>query len=552
MSGTSTKTAMPAWSLLRVIGVLAACAFGPTAVAATQSHPATLQNPAQRTQRYYEQQQAPPPQQPVNPLPQTEPPAAPTAPGKVHALAGFVLRGVEFTQSALLNKAELQAAVRPYVGHKVDQADLDAMLGRINDLYRQRNITTARALLRNQTVVHGVVHIELVEGKLGKLDIEGAHHIRASFIRGRIHQQQHQVVDSDRLRKDLVYLNQTTDLEVRALLMPGAARGQTNIRLAVQEPNRHSIDAFVDDGGVDSTGRYRVGIQGHLYGLLGIDDQLIGNIAYSRGGTDGAVSYSVPVFTSNGRLGVSYAHSQINIVDDAFRDLDVRGTSSVTSLTYRQPFLATMHWQFNGIGAYSITDSTTSISGQQIADTSSRSITLGASVAHQKDGQRWSITQLVTRLRSDEPMLGQTSFTTAPGSAYIIQRLGKSRWALRADAGWQWLRGKNLPSANLFQVGGTGSVRGYQRGVLSGPSGYYLDLELHRSFSERLDVFVFIDHGQVSAFYPNKDQITGAGLGGIYRRGWLSLSADIAKPFKTAIPNQDSVRVDFRLSAHFY
>ncbi|MEO7066534.1 MAG: ShlB/FhaC/HecB family hemolysin secretion/activation protein, partial [Rhodanobacter sp.] len=250
-------------------------------------------------------------------------------------------------------------------------------------------------------------------------------------------------------------------------------------------------------------------------------------------------------------LGVSYAHSQINIIADAFRNLDIKGTSSVTSLNYRQPLLATMHWQFSGVGAYSITDSTTNISGKQIADTTTHSITLGGSLDHQTDGQRWNITQLVTRLNSNEPMLGKTSFTSTPGSAYLIQRLWHSRWALRADVGWQWSTGENIPSANLFQIGGTGSVRGYQRGILSGPRGYYLDLELHRSVLERLDLFGFIDHGQIRAFYPNKDQISGAGLGGIYRHGWFSASADIAKPFNTVIPDQDSIRVDFRLAVHF-
>ncbi|MBV8157159.1 MAG: hypothetical protein JO278_05855, partial [Dyella sp.] len=122
---------------------------------------------------------------------------------------------------------------------------------------------------------------------------------------------------------------------------------------------------------------------------------------------------------------------------------------------------------------------------------------------------------------------------------------------VRADLGWQFSATGNLPSANLFQIGGPGSVRGYERGVLSGARGYYADLELHRSVGERLDLFGFVDHGQVSSSFPGNQQITGAGVGGSYSYRWFTASADVAKPFETVIPDQDSVRFDFRLTVHF-
>jgi hypothetical protein len=76
-------------------------------------------------------------------------------------------------------------------------------------------------------------------------------------------------------------------------------------------------------------------------------------------------------------------------------------------------------------------------------------------------------------------------------------------------------------------------------------------MELHRAFSERLDLFGFVDHGSVYALYPNDKSITGAGVGAFYHRGWLSASVDVAKPFDTVTPDQDSMRVDFRLTAHW-
>ncbi|MFC4528236.1 ShlB/FhaC/HecB family hemolysin secretion/activation protein [Dyella halodurans] len=541
------------WRRVVMSAALAAgCGSGVLALSPAQAQtltpPSTLQNDAQRQQRYYEQLQTPPPTAPTNPLQQ---PAPPSASPKAHATARFMLKRVEFTPSALLRPELLQATVKPFEGREVDGAELAQMIDAVNGLYRARKITTARALLKNQPIVDGVVHVELVEGRLGKVAISGKRHVSDHYLTKRLGLQQGEVVDSDQLRENLVTLNRTTDLQARALLEPGAARGLTDVQLEVQEPSRFALDAFVDNGGVDNTGRNRIGLQGHLYGLLGIDDMLDGNVAHSSGGNDGSVSYSVPLFPNNGRLGVSYAHSQINVINEAFRNINIQGTSSVTALNYNQPLIATLDWLFSGIGSYSITDSSTHISGQSIADTRTTSWTLGASLSHQSDGQRWGATQLATRIHSDEPLLGKTDFTIAPGSAYFIQRLWQSRWALRADLGWQFSTGYNVPSANLFQIGGPGSVRGYERGVLSGARGYYAALELHRSIGERLDVFGFVDHGEVFAAYPSSQDITGAGVGASYNYRWLTASADVAKPFNTVIPDQDSVRFDFRITAHF-
>lgn len=511
-----------------------------------------LQDSTQRLNRYYEHERTAPPGKPKNPLveqPAPTPKAAATA--RQDDKPRFMLSRVEFTVSVLLDQATLQAAVAPFIGKPVSRTDLTRMLDAVNALYAERHITTARALLQTQDIVDGVVHIELVEGQLGTLRIEGAKHLRENFVRHRIHLQPGEVVDSNRLRADLVYLNRTSDIDVHTLLQPGAKRGQTDVLVQVQEPQRRSFDAFVDNSGTDSTGRVRTGLQAHLYGLARIDDRLDGNIAHSRGGNDGSLAYSLPVSSSNGRIGVSYARSQINIINDAFRDLDITGSSSVASLEYRQPFIATLNWLWGGVGSYSLTHSSTRINDQSIADTTSRSMTLGMNLDYQGDGRRWSVTQLMTRIRSSEPMLGRSSFTTAPGSAYYIQRLGHSRWAVRADAGWQWSAGNNIPSANLFQIGGLGSVRGYQRGILAGPRGYYVDLELHRSMSERLDMFAFADRGATLGFYPRSEHITGTGIGAIYRRGWFSVSGDVGSAFDTVVPNQHRVRFDLRLNAHW-
>jgi len=511
--------------------------------------PGSLQSPAQRADRYYDQRQAAPtPASSSNPLPDS----GVAGRHAVSADVRFVLTGVRFDHSAFLHASALQAIAQPYIGKQIGADELNTMIDAVNALYAKRGITTARAVLGRQRLDGGVVHIELIEGHLGKIDVRGNQRTRANFVRQRIHIADGALLDTGVLRHDLVYLNRTSSLRLAALLQPGAARGLTDVQIQVTEPASRSLDAFVDNAGVDTSGRTRLGVQGHYDGLLGVGDRADLSVAKSRGGTDGLLSYGALVNQSNGRLAVSYSRSQIDIVSGPYRALDIVGHSSVAALQYDQPFIATQSWLLTGSTSASQIRSSTSIDGTGVADNTTNVLALGMSLNHRAEGREWTLTQLASHLNSSQPIDGKSTSWTAVGNFGGVQRLGSSSWLLRVDAGWQWSSSDNLASSSLFQIGGPGSVRGYERGVLAGTKGYYANLELHRVLPRGFDTYLFADEGAVFAAFPKARHITGSGLGLIWRyHDWLSFNGDVAKAFDKVVPDQDSYRVDFRLGVHW-
>ncbi len=526
--------------LLLLAGVPANAAFA-------QSTTPPLQTPAQRTDQYYQDRQAPPvPTRTDNPLP-TDTPANKSG---VRSDARFELTAVQFNQSAFIDEGSLAAVAQPYIGKSVGAVELNAIVDGVNALYTQRNITTARAVLSRQPVVGGVVHVDMVEGHLGKLTIEGNKRTHEDFVRRRIRTQPGDLLDANVLRDDMVYINRTSNLTLAALMQAGTERGQTDVIVDVAEPKTYSFDAFVDNAGVDTSGNTRLGLAGHMDGLFGVSDRLDVNIAKSRGGTDGQLAYSAIVTPSDGRLGVSYSRSQIDIVTGAFRDLDITGHSSVMSLDWTQPFIATQRWLLEGTASLLKSKSDTSISGTAVSDTTTNGVSVGVSLNHRVEGREWTFVQQINHLNADQPISGSGSFLTATGSFDGVQRLGGA-FALRLDAGWQFTSKDALPSSSLFQLGGVGSVRGYDRGIVAGTKGYYLDLEIHHPLGPT-DAYVFADHGAVYQAFPKDRQITGAGLGVVWNyRKWLSFNVDAAHAFTKVIPDQDSWRADFRVAVHF-
>ncbi|WP_179948157.1 ShlB/FhaC/HecB family hemolysin secretion/activation protein [Luteimonas chenhongjianii] len=509
------------------------------------------QDASQRIDGYYEQRQPLQSQQPVqDPLQSAPPPDADAAPGQ--GGGSFMLEQVDFTPSVLLPPATLDAIAARYTGREVHLAELDALIAEVNGAYEAAGINTARALLREQSIESGRVEVTLMEGRLGRLEISGEGGVPARFIEKRVSQPEGEVVNSARLRDELVYLNRTTDMQVRALLRPGEAPGQTDIMLVADVPEPRSWGVFVDNSGVESTGRERYGAQGQFWGLAGISDLLAGSVAWSRGGLEGRVGYSGIVNARNGRLGLNVSRSQINIIDGAFRNLDITGQSTSYGLDYTQPWVATPNWLLSTVASLSRSNSESEIASVRVSEIDSTTLTLGITAGYRNDGYEWNLYQGVSRVRTDETLAEGRGFTIANGSTSWTQRIGGTGLLYRAQLGWQFASGEFLPASNLFQIGGIGSVRGYVRGALSGVEGYFGSIELHRPYRQAHDVYLFFDHGEVRGDFPASASMSsvGVGLNGQFATRY-SYSLDLGHPLDRVLEDHDSLRADFRVSARW-
>lgn len=465
----------------------------------------------------------------------------------------FTLNELQFSQSELLDAQDLQAIARQHQGRQVGLNDLQAIVEQVNQAYETAGITTARALLRAQDLSSGVVVITLVEGRLGQLDVvqEGDGRLPERFVHQRITPEPGEVVQVARLREQLVYLNRTSDVQLRAVMRPGQDSGQTDIVLMAQTPARQVLGVFVDNAGVKSTGSERFGLQGQWWGLAGRNDLLSGSLAWSNGGLEGRVGYSGLVNRRNGRVGMSVSRNQINLIDGAYRDLDITGESTSLALEYTQPWVATQQWLLSSQFSLGRSNSVSQISGVTVSESDASVFSAGLSLGYRREGLDWSFNQQFSSVRTDELLLGSRSFTTASGSTSLVQRIG-SQWYCRGTLGWQFTSGDNLPASHLLQIGGIGSVRGYERGTLSGVRGYYTNLELHRPLSARHDAYVFYDQGDVRGDFPASASISSIGIGFNGQLGSrYSYSLDLGNALDEVLSEQDSLSVDFRLGARW-
>lgn len=460
----------------------------------------------------------------------------------------FTLREIRFNESAFIDPEVLTAIAAPYVGRPVSFADLNEMIDRINALYAERGIVSARAVVPPQTIDDGVLTVRLVEGRLGRLQIDGAQATRRSFLENRLPLKPGAVVDVPALRDALTWLNRTSDLQLQAALRAGEQPGETDVIVNVAEPPRISAQAFVGNAGSESTGEYRGGAVVDVYAPLGLDDRLIVYGLGSEGTANGLISYSLPFNRSGGRVDLNYSAGEVDIVDGPFRELDITGESSSYGLTLTQPFLRGDRLWVEGYGGASWIDSSTEIAGAPLSDFDVTRYTLGIGLRGFGERLVWSLRQGGSRAESEDIFGETTSLNLFHGSGLLLYRID-SRLSAQVRGAWQYTPKETAPSPLTFQVGGVSSVRGYPEGALAGARGYYLNLEARFRWRQGLAPFAFVDHGLVDDISPDRETISSVGIGLAWQYGrYLSGELAWGQAIEDVLPDQDSGRLHARIA----
>lgn len=466
--------------------------------------------------------------------------------------ATFVLNGITFSGSELLPASALNAIKAHYVGTDVDLSDLQNIANSVNALYAAGGFVTASAVLPAQDLSDGILDVQLVEGRVGAVVLSGRNTLNRAYIDDVAGLDAGVVVNAPELTGNVDLFNRTSAAQIQASLQPGVNFGLTDINLAVVEPRRNSLQVFADNLGVDSVGEYQAGASFQHYGLLGFDDRLTAYGQLAEGNLFGNLAYNTAVTPWGTRIGASYSRSGIRIVNGPFSNLDVTGSAEVYAANLSQPLLNQGPFLLLGNLSASLGQSSTKQSGVLITDDTNRKVTVGLNGNYFGGDLNVSLSPSVSFVNADlnvvDSNLNYTLYQLSGAASLRFAEVYLVNLSGAGQIGSQQL----LPGSDLFQIGGANTVRGYPSSAAAGDTGYYVNLELHRSLNEfipGLEAFVFLDHGRVYSQFPAQTSLTSAGAG--FNYNWndrVRAEFSVGVPLKAdAVPQQRSAVVYARL-----
>lgn len=461
---------------------------------------------------------------------ESKPPAAATvtdktaqAPEQLPAgTARVFISRIAVDASKILTSKEIAAITAPYENREISIVELQEVIGRINEVYKNKNYITAKAILPPQTIEKGVVRIQLVEGRIGKLFLSGNQYTRDRFFLDRLNLVNGELVRLDSLEQQLSYFNITNDVRLRAELKPGAAFGTTDIVLVAQEPDNQPLLLFADNAGSKNTGQYRVGFSWTNKSLSGNRDALTLAPVWSKGTFAGSVAYSVPVNSSGGRMAISYDKNRIDILKGEFSHLNIEGYSYDLGLSYIWPRVVRPGFKSEQSLQVHTKNSETLFDGSKLLDTDVDTAVMGFALQASDSKNAAYVHHTVTRIHAES---GDSS-QFVKYNLFAVRQKSLAAGAMvtvRLEA--QLTPDRNLPTVEQFSLGGMSSVRGYPTGLLLGDRGYFVSAEWSRPVYPNVTGFLFLDHGGALPYKGNNqsnssdDYLTSFGIGSLIKFG---------------------------------
>jgi hemolysin activation/secretion protein len=233
---------------------------------------------------------------------------------------------IQVVGSTILSQDEINALVKPLEGRSATLEELKQIADKITEIYLNRGYITSRAVLPPQTITAGVVQIQVIEGKLTRIEIEGTKRLDPSYIRSRIRLGARMPLSTASLEDQLRLLRvDPLFSNVEASLRAGDNEGESILIVRVSEANPFQPSFSIDNYSPPSVGSERVGVSLRHRNITGNGDEL--GAAYYRSLGDSDVfdfSYRLPLNAMNGTLQLRAAPNRNSIVQPPFNSLTFR------------------------------------------------------------------------------------------------------------------------------------------------------------------------------------------------------------------------------------
>jgi hemolysin activation/secretion protein len=463
----------------------------------------------------------------------------------------FELQEIRINESELLPMDIIREQIARYEGREVSFTDINELVDALNDLYAEEGLVNARVIVPPQQIQNGVLTLQLVEGRLGKVVVANEIYNSDSVVRWGLPAEPGTVVDIRELRPALTRINRTSNFQLRAALAAGEKPGETDIRLSVNEQPRLIGQAFVDNAGSETTGEERLGASLVVNGPLRIDDRMTLFVVGSEGSLNGLFSYDAPVNRWGGRLGARFSQGDIEIVKGPFEALNVTGDSQEIALRWDQPWYSGETVLVQSYLENAAIESTTELEGQAISEFDVDRWSLGAQINGYLASANWSFRQGVVRAEVENVFGVTDDYLLYEGDASWVQAFGGGFLGL-FRGGWQFADEDTVPPTLLFQSGGAGSVRGYPSGAVAGADGLFASAELRYRWRPGLEPFAFTDYGQIKDVSPSSEELQSLGAGLRWQYGdHLNGELYWGQTLRDVVPDQDGGKLQARISYQF-
>lgn len=378
--------------------------------------------------------------------------------------------------------------------------EIQEVAGRVATYYRERGYILAQAILPEQDVVDGVVTVQVIEGRLSEVEVEGNKHYASKMLVRPFGSLLGEPVEQDAIESALLTLTSYPGITASGVLGAGREVGTSRLTLRVRSEDRVRIDTAVDNFGAQFAGEYRGQVTLTFNNPLGRADrlQLVGLYALDSSNHDthgvyGGLDYEIPLFSPRDSLRLLHLTNAYNAgANEArLRSLDTQGDTQVDEIGYRHDFAHTRLGSASVGIAFNVKSSQFSVPPAVIYDDKLTTARLDAQWERLDTRMHGSNRIALSYTHGFKDILGDYDLSMSGGASRLgasgefekvslrlqrVQRLARNAsLLLRVDGQYS---DDPLVSLEQFSLGGPDSVRAYSVSEVLAEKGGIASLEL--------------------------------------------------------------------------
>ncbi|MFN9281866.1 MAG: ShlB/FhaC/HecB family hemolysin secretion/activation protein [Rubrivivax sp.] len=473
----------------------------------------------------------------------------------------FDIKRFEVAGADKVPAQRLAAALAPFTGEGRRFSDIESAVQAVRDVYAEASITAVQVLIPEQTLEGGVVKLQVEELQVARIEISGAQSRSRENVLHAVPGLSQGITPVDtELSAQLRLANENPGRQMQVTFRTEDDGSLTAV-LRVADRSPWTTQLSLDNTGSATTGKYRVGLAVQHANLLDRDIVAAGQVQTSPGHVDdvkvGFLNLRAPLYPLGLMLDATWVHSSVDsgTVKTSAGDylLSSIGRSTSLRVTRLLPRWGAVDQRLSLGQDWRLIDSqVTSTAGgpSLVPSLELRPVTLSYSLNWREDassafGQASVSHNLPAGGRSAPSAVEESRKGAKPN--YTVVRLSAGfatavgAWTLNTQWNGQWTDDA-LVSAELFSIGGEGSIRGFNGRVASADKGQRLGIELQSPVKTvtlgaagpvATAWVMFAEAGEVRRNLPQAGEkvrtaLAGAGLG--VRVTWserLALRADL-------------------------
>ncbi len=445
------------------------------------------------------------------------------------------LKGVIFEGNHVFSSDELTLIAQDFIGQSITMADLEELRYRLTRYYTDKGYSNSGAMIKpGQIVKDGQVTFLIHEGVLEKVIVSGTERLSPEYVAQRIWPDEQTIFNTHELQENFqMMLNDPMIERIDGRLIPGVEPGSALLELDVERAKPYSLRAIVDNTNSPSTGSEHARLIGTIYNLTSLGDRLDLESQYSRGVTEWAVNFSLPINRYDTRLSVRYDTTESRVVKGPLSGLDIENKYDTFELGLSHPLWKDLYGHLLLGATLSLRENQSFLLGEAFPFSPSDDDkgTSSVSVLRLWQDYQQRTTNSVLALRSTLSIgldaFGATDHSGQLPDGQFVAWLGQVQYAQKVIQDAQFvvradlqLSNDRLLSLEQFSLGGMDTIRGYRENTLVRDQAFMASLEFRYPVLKNIpyghfEMVPFIDFGRAWNYsdYKEKDDLIGAGIG---------------------------------------